>query len=345
MEEFILEVFKKIIILSPASCDGKSEEKGILTLQKEVGKVKGVLKCFHLNEYEGKLLMGLTFEDNVLHKFNIEQESTALFSFNLPQDVNLAGNISCVLVNMDKSNNSPIIWGSTEVNKVSKLEVLQNMIDTSTPVKKHSVEEEISKQYIKKPIEIIEQQFLDDEEVEHLIDDEFEKFENEEKQQQVKKQLNDWVPYKEVFQTKKNIEAYSNVKKTQEEMDEDSSKEDQETQNKDWFYDEVKDQIDALFSKYEREEALEEIIPNARFVRVNFEEGAESYIFGIIYDENKNPEYIVYGIPAVSSKKAPQQLEGYYQWLPLDPEKPEEDGYFLMYQDAKSGEHVKIEII
>ena len=40
-------------------------------------------------------------------------------------------------------------------------------------------------------------------------------------------------------------------------------------------------------------------------------------------------------------KIPPTELEGYYQWLPLDLEKPEEDGYWLMYQNALNGEHIK----
>jgi hypothetical protein len=339
-----LEILKKSIILSPASCDGKSDEKGILTLQKEMGKTKGVLKCFHLNEREGKLLLGITFDNNVLHKFPILKNETTLFRFTLPQEENLSSNISCVLIQMNEKDHTPIIWGSTTINKCNKLDILENMLQTIVPVKTKSETQENNVVEKKPPIEI-EEEYVN-EEVESFIDDEYEKLEKELEEQKIKKQLDDFMPYKQLFETGKNIQTASNAKNSQIEpaphLPEQERKQDR---TRDWFYDEVKDQIDALFDKYEKEEALEEIIPNARFVRVVFEEGGDSYIFGIIYDENQMPEYIVYGIPSVSQKLPPEQLEGYYQWLPLDPEKPEEDGYFLMYQDAKTGEHVKIEII
>lgn len=350
MGDFSLEVLKKSVILSPASCDGKSEEKGILTLQKEPNKVKGLLKCFHLNNIEGKLLLGLTFDDNVLHKFNLELSEAQSFYFTLPQNINLSQNISCVLVAMNEREHSPIIWGSSATNKVSKLEVLESMLEKNVPIVKASNVVEKEKPTTKKPIEINAQEDYIDEEVENLIDDMANEVEDELKRIELKKQLNDFKPYKNIFETQNEVNAtsaYGSQKKQilQNEPPVEEKPEREREQTRNWFYDEVKDQIDALFEKYEAETALEEIIPNSRFVRVNFDAEGDSYIFGVIYDENQTPEYIVYGIPALEQKQTPQELEGYYQWLPLDPNNPEADGYFMMYQDAKTGEHVKIEII
>jgi hypothetical protein len=40
----------------------------------------------------------------------------------------------------------------------------------------------------------------------------------------------------------------------------------------------------------------------------------------------------------------PNEFNGLSQWLPLDPDKPEELGYWIIYQDAESGESVEIEV-
>jgi len=326
-----LEILKKSIILSPASCDGKSEEKGILTLQKELGEVKGVLKCFELKKMQGKLLLGITFNDNKLNKFELKDEDTCVFRFSIPSK-SLEGDISCVIVAMNKDNHTPILWGSTITNQISKSQILKSVISSSFTVNTSSIKENL---------------YLEEEVREEINSDEVkeENFFMEEETKKLKnmEQKSDFEPYKEIFknpdlsviaeQTKKLKEDNSPSFKLQEEVDETT------------FYDEVKEQIDSLFEKYEKEVALEEMIPNSSFVRVTFDTDGESYVFGIIFDDNNEPEYIVYGIPSSYQKLPPKQLEGYYQWLPLDPNNPEEDGYFLMYQDATTGEHVKVEIV
>ena len=328
-----MEIFKKSIILSPASCDGKSEEKGILTLQKEQDKVKGILKCFELNKVQGKLLLGITFNDNKLNKFELQDEDISIFRFSIP-DKSLDGEISCVIIAMNKDKHTPILWGSTITNQISKSEILQDVISSSFTVSTSSIDENLwmKKEQQEEKIDIEETM----QEEKYYIEDETQKLKNME-------QKKDFEPYKEIFkkadlgviaeQTKKMKEEKPPLFTMQEETEETT------------FYDEVKEQIDSLFQKYEKEVALEEMIPNSSFVRVTFDADGESYVFGLIFDDNNEPEYIVYGIPSAYQKLPPKQLEGYYQWLPLDPNNPEEDGYFLMYQDATTGEHVKVEII
>lgn len=341
-----MEIFKKSIILLPASFDGKSDAKGILTLEQDKNKTKGLLKCFNIQNLSGSILLGISSIDNELHKFKLEKEQVAYFTFSIPQKLNLSENISCVLVQLDKKESSPIIWGSTTTNKVQSLEILEKVkaeYNKNNQINKLNVEEE----YL-------------DEEVENLIDNEVNNLEEELRQKtlveekedaKLKDQMEDYKPYKELFETSRPASMLSPDKFVKELIEEEAMENEmneqmeEDLQREATFYDEVKDQIDALFEKYERETALEEIIPNSKFVRVDFNNDGRSYIFGVINDSNNQPEYIVYGIPSRFQDVPPEELEGYYQWLPLDVEAPEEDGYYMMYQDARTGEHVKIEIV
>ena len=110
------------------------------------------------------------------------------------------------------------------------------------------------------------------------------------------------------------------------------------------FYNSIKNQVEDLLNNYETEKALEEIIPNSKFVKVDYENNGNFYIFGIIYEEGQI-RYIVYGIPGEYDIKPDDEYAKFYQWLPLNAENPEGYGYYLMYQDALNGENVKIEII
>ena len=112
------------------------------------------------------------------------------------------------------------------------------------------------------------------------------------------------------------------------------------------FYEQVKTQIDALFEKYPKEEMLENLISNSKWVRVNFNGKEEFYVLGLIYDdENKKVEYISYGMPSNDNKNPPEDLKDFAQWLPIDFNKPEADGFWLVYQEAFSGETIKVNLI
>jgi hypothetical protein len=353
-----LGIYKKSIILSPAIYDGKSEEKGILTLQKEDSKTTGTLKCFNFSELPGKMLLGITFDNGDINKFSLEQDKLANFKFNLSSDCDLTKKISCAVVNINGSDHNPIIWGSTESSKNYKTQIMQsfeqNNITTDRVNGLYEKKENNLSPNKMSTNEIFSQLKEEewpkddyiDEEVEQLIDKEVSELEEElnfEAYNKFKnfKSLKQKEQDKKVLVNKQKINA-AQQKELEEAEEEGFLNNDLEETT---FYEDVKGQIDSLFEQYPREEALEEIIPNSHFVRVDFNGDGESYIFGLIYDDNSNPEYIVYGIPALYTKTPPSQLEGYYQWLPLDLEKPEEDGYWLMYQSALTGEHIKVDII
>ncbi|MCL2369719.1 MAG: hypothetical protein FWC80_00590 [Firmicutes bacterium] len=103
------------------------------------------------------------------------------------------------------------------------------------------------------------------------------------------------------------------------------------------FFDKTRDQIESLFDKYPKEDRLKSLIEDSRWVKVDWDNRGRHYVVGII---GQGPEYIVYGVPAKYSPEPPKELDGYCQWLPLDPKEPQKEGYWLMFQDAKTGESI-----
>jgi len=110
------------------------------------------------------------------------------------------------------------------------------------------------------------------------------------------------------------------------------------------FYDDIKLQIEDLFLKHSKERELEELIPNSKWIRVDYENGTSYYVLGLIY-ENEEIAYIAYGLPARDNSFPPEDLKEYAQWLPILNRTPDVSGYWLVYQSAKSGESVLINVI
>jgi hypothetical protein len=103
------------------------------------------------------------------------------------------------------------------------------------------------------------------------------------------------------------------------------------------FWDCNEDKFNGLFEKYSENENLTTLIPGSKWVDVN----EEGYVFGVIYDENNSPMYICYGFPLPWGEEPPEKLEGYCQWIPVDCTSPHDDGYWVIYINAKTGERIR----
>lgn len=110
------------------------------------------------------------------------------------------------------------------------------------------------------------------------------------------------------------------------------------------FYEQIKTQIDALFAKYPEEDNLKNIISNSKWVRVNFNEN-DYYVLGLIYDDSfESVEYISYGMPSNDNKNPPEDLKDFAQWLPVEFLNGFK-GFWLVYQDAFTGDTIKINLV
>lgn len=112
---------------------------------------------------------------------------------------------------------------------------------------------------------------------------------------------------------------------------------DKEMGENDDFYGLISDQIDDLFNKFPSEERLVEIVPNSRWIKVDYDGDGKQYVLGLVYDQNE-VKYICYGVPSDKDNAPPSVLESYSQWLETD-----DGGYWVMFQDAKTGENVIVD--
>lgn len=110
------------------------------------------------------------------------------------------------------------------------------------------------------------------------------------------------------------------------------------------FYERINPQIEKMFANNKEETVLNEILPNSKFCKVEFDDGTGYYVFGIIYDDG-TPKYLCYGLPAQRDSEPPTELSNLYQWLPIDATNENGDGYYMMYQDAITGKNISVEII
>ncbi len=107
-----------------------------------------------------------------------------------------------------------------------------------------------------------------------------------------------------------------------------------------YYYEEVRDKIDELFKVGVKEKILEDIMPETQWVRIEYSPSAH-YVVGIIGNKRENPDYICYGVESEYSSAPPLCLGNDARWLPLDVRKPQDKGYWLLFQSAKSGETIR----
>ena len=103
----------------------------------------------------------------------------------------------------------------------------------------------------------------------------------------------------------------------------------------------IADQLQELFDKYPQEQNLMKLIDNSKWCKINNDSDNKYYVVGIIY-HNEDIKYICFGVPGNYNIQPPREMQGYSQWLPVDPADPYNNGYWVMCQDADTGENIYI---
>ena len=103
------------------------------------------------------------------------------------------------------------------------------------------------------------------------------------------------------------------------------------------FYSGMKDEIEKVLSSFPKEETLENMVDGSRWVRITYGDG-KFYVFGVIYGGGE-AQYICYGVPSENPYSPPPSIEN-CSFIPAYPEG--NSGYWVMYQDAKTGASIKI---
>ncbi len=105
------------------------------------------------------------------------------------------------------------------------------------------------------------------------------------------------------------------------------------------YYATVEKELTDLFGKFPAERQLEKTLYGGRFVKINY--SAEKYYVAGTIKEKDEAKYICYGVPAAYSKTPPKELDGYCSFIPLSVFDLKGDGYWMMFQDAVTGECIK----
>ena len=329
-----MKEFKKNIILLPAEYNGVNNLKGIITLEcKE--NIKCNLRCYNFKDTNEEYLLGIMVNDDVF-KTRVSNKDLNNLTYLINKSAKQDDKISCVLLNVNASQYDIVLWGSTETTNAWKTTLINSLDNVFV---RENEKLDINDYKNKKHDEKLKKnnEFKVNEKIENL-DEEFEanvlatKTINEDKEYE-----------KEQEQVEKYID---NIIKATSELDEMNTKlkgeEKEDASQSTFFFDRVKGQIEDLFSQNEADLVLEDIIPESKFCKVSLEDG--HYVFGVIR-ENGIPKYLCYGLPANDSSNPPKELEGLCQWLPIDINEENGKGYFMSYQDAETGDNVKVEVI
>jgi hypothetical protein len=104
------------------------------------------------------------------------------------------------------------------------------------------------------------------------------------------------------------------------------------------YYQTVKKDLEKILESGEEELGLQSVIPFSRFVKVAHSEN-KYYAVGLIKKDGKE-KYICYGVPSTYSPTPPKQLAGYCTFIPISVFDLKGAGYWMMFQDAVTGECV-----
>lgn len=301
-------MIKKSIVMNGL----KGNEKAVLTLESEGSELGGRVRLYNFyDEPKGIISLGIFSQGKVI-KAGLTKTSSMVYSFKA-QSASLPAEFSCAIVNFIDGEPQPILYGVSE-GSGSADEVFGAVISSlQDKPKVYEVEKVLDQGGIE----------YDDElkaDIDMAIEEEFEKHDCAH------------CRYRDYF--------YSHQASTLTEEKLEEVVEEPKSEEKYSFFEEIRSQVDKLFDKNPAEEYLQELIPNSKWVKVEFDEGGDYYVFGLLY-EDEVLKYICYGVPGIFQKTPPKQLSGYPVWFPLDKGRADGFGYWLTYQDAESGESIK----
>ena len=336
---------RKSIVLSDVKHD--SQKKAVLTLQEDDLGVCGTLRLYNFpRELDGICSLGI-YQDGKVAKAGLTLKSHMLYEFfiNLKS---IPKKFSAAIINFQNAVPSPILYGSSEggsdeiyANIISELAENQRADHAKQVLDEFDVDfDEKEKQEIEKTID----KSLCEDDCSKCANCVYKKFffENHKKQDdevgEHNENLQSLSTKAQQTQGRESFVLQSDEKQREEENFE-KTDDKQNVEKEPIFFDRLKPQIDKLFATHPIENNLQSLIPSSKWVKVEYEDDGDFFVFGLLYDDENNIKYVCYGVPAVFDEEPPKELAGFPIWLPLDQEKG--FGYWLTYQDATTGEPVK----
>ncbi|MBQ9729875.1 MAG: hypothetical protein IJV80_03585 [Clostridia bacterium] len=103
----------------------------------------------------------------------------------------------------------------------------------------------------------------------------------------------------------------------------------------DGYYFSVKDELDALFEKYPRDDTLKEAFSSCEWVRLKGEAERPEYLVGVVY-ENLRAKYVCYAVRG-RVNEPPEEIKDVCAFVPHSVFN-EDEGFFVIFQSAATGE-------
>ena len=115
------------------------------------------------------------------------------------------------------------------------------------------------------------------------------------------------------------------------------------TTDPDGYYLAVKEEIDRLFKTYPRDTTLSGAFSCGEWVRVKGTAKQPEYLVGILRMDGK-VRYICYALRAENKSNPPDEIKNVCAFVPTDVY-DEDKGYFVIFQNASSGECIRPELV
>lgn len=317
--------------------------KAVLSLKE---KEKSVIKFFNLKNLDRALALGIKQDKKIVKIPLLVEDGKSEFA--LSEVVDFSKNMLCAVVDVSNAFCPEILLSGSnnsldENTKIEDAFVRQKPKDTSVLYSEEN--EEKIENLIDKNLE---------EDMQSTYYDGCARCRYRESFYSDCKPLHDSeiLTEKSFINKKTNDEESENLQEKNQEENQNESQPEQkekeklsEPEEEKSFYDQVKEQLNALFEKYPSEEYLSTIIPHSKWVKVTYDGGEDFYVLGLISDENDKLKYISYGVPSPDSTTPPDDLRDFAQWLPKDVSNAQSEGFWIVCQDAQSGETLKFDLI
>ena len=311
-------IYSKSLVLNSVD---NSLKKAVLKIQSKSGSVSGQVRLYNFREEPmGNLTLGI-LADGKVQKAELKRVGYMEYTFGSVL-AKIPSNCTCALVSSVGGECEPTLLGAVNQNTQSGENILLQALSVMDAHKPKDVEKILNDNNI---------QLEEQEDIEKEID------------KHIQNNCNgcEKCIYKEVFFAENAVKEEESKQKIGNEIKKGEMRVPNISHN---FIDEISGQMDLLFEKYPVDEILTEIIPNSKWVRVDYNNEKKYYVVGLIY-ENDKVRYVCYGIPAKWTEKPPKDFNESAQWLPIDLAEPQGDGYWLTYQDATNGELINVQII
>ncbi|MBQ8427141.1 MAG: hypothetical protein IJX16_05220 [Clostridia bacterium] len=106
------------------------------------------------------------------------------------------------------------------------------------------------------------------------------------------------------------------------------------------YYLTVKNELDEVFCKFPPDKELNAFFADSRWARVKYADN-KYYVVGVVKEYGKE-KYICYGVPSKYSPEPPETLKDCSAFIPLSVFDLKGDGYWMMFQDAITGNCIKL---